>query len=436
MNASRPSPESLADHLLDVRRRSLELVADLSGEQLMGPRLAIVNPLRWELGHVAYFHELWILRHCLGEAPLRADADSLYDSIAIAHDQRWDLPLPSFEDTQKYVQSVLDRELEHLRNGPASSERDYLIQYAVFHEDMHTEAFTYTRQTLGYPPPQFALASEPDERWSVGPLEGDADIPGGTFFLGAKEEDGFAFDNEKWAHPVELKPFRMARAPVTNGAFAEFVEDGGYRRSELWSEAGWAWRKDRGLDHPVYWHPAHGRSWQLRRFDGFVPLPPHVPVIHVSWHEAQAYCRWAGRRLPSEAEWEAAAAGEAGADGHLSTHKRRFPWGDEAPNPNRANLDGRAMGCIDVGALPEGDSAFGCRQMIGNVWEWTATTFSPYPGFTPDMYKDYSQPLFDNTRVLRGGCWTTRGRMLRNTWRNYYGPDRNDVFAGFRTCAS
>jgi iron(II)-dependent oxidoreductase len=156
----------------------------------------------------------------------------------------------------------------------------------------------------------------------------------------------------------------------------------------------------------------------------------------VSWHEAEAYCRWAKRRLPTEAEWELAAAGAPDAGGaSIDARMRRFPWGDAAPTPDLANLDGRALGCIDVAALPAGDSAFGCRQMIGNVWEWTGTTFHPYPDFTPDMYKDYSQPLFGNTKVLRGGAWTTRSRLIRNTWRNYYGPDRNDVLAGFRTCA-
>jgi iron(II)-dependent oxidoreductase len=159
-------------------------------------------------------------------------------------------------------------------------------------------------------------------------------------------------------------------------------------------------------------------------------------VIHVNWHEAQAYCRWAGRRLPSELEWEVAAAGEPTADGlALRQHKRRYPWGDSPPTPEFANLDGLALGTCDVAALPAGDSAFGCRQMIGNVWEWTETLFGPYPAFVQDMYADYSQPLFGNTRVLRGGGWATRGRLIRNTWRNYYGADRNDVFAGFRTCA-
>jgi len=428
-----PSPAELAAQAADARTRTLALIEGLDAAQLMGPRLAIVNPLRWEIGHAAYFYEYWVLRQHLGEAPGRPDVDALYDSITIAHDDRWDLPLPDLPDTLAYMGAVQDRVRAHLLDDPPDDLRDYLAQYAVFHEDMHTEAFTYTRQTLAYPAPTIGAA--PDAHWQAGGLDGDATIPGGEFFLGADEDEGFCFDNEKWAHACEVAPFRIARAAVSNAQYAAFVDDGGYRRRELWDDAGWQWRTERGLEHPVYWRPGPD-GWELRRFDRWVALPPHAAVIHVSWHEAQAYCRWAGRRLPTELEWEVAAAGEPTPDGTaLCPRKRRYPWGDEPPSAERANLDGAALGTIDVAGLPAGDSAFGCRQMIGNAWEWTDTVFGPYPGFTPDMYRDYSQPLFGATRVLRGGCWATRGRLIRNTWRNYYGPDRNDVFAGFRTCA-
>jgi len=428
-----PNPAELAAQAADARSRTLALIEGLDAAQLMGPRLAIVNPLRWEIGHAAYFYEYWVLRQHLGENPGRADVDALYDSITIAHDDRWDLPLPDLRDTLAYMAGVQDRVRAHLLDDPPDDLRDYLAQYAVFHEDMHTEAFTYTRQTLAYPAPLIGAA--PDPLWHAGALEGDAVIPAGEFFLGAEEGDHFCFDNEKWAHLCEVAPFRIARAAVSNARYAAFVDDGGYRRRELWDDAGWQWRTERGLEHPVYWREGPD-GWELRRFDRWVLLPPHAAVIHVSWHEAQAWCRWAGRRLPTELEWEVAAAGEPTPDGTaLGPRKRRYPWGDEPPAAQHANLDGAALGTVDVGALPAGDSAFGCRQMIGNVWEWTDTVFGPYPGFTPDMYRDYSQPLFGNTRVLRGGCWATRGRLIRSTWRNYYGPDRNDVFAGFRTCA-
>ena len=427
----------LIAYLRDARARALELVQDLSNEQLLGPKLAIVNPLLWEIGHVAYFHEFWTLRHLAGRRPIIANADQLYDSIAIPHDSRWNLPLLSRHNTLAYMQAVLDIQISRLNDHRKLTEQEvYLYQYAVFHEDMHTEAFTYTRQTLAYPAPRFALTATSDSAWRAGTLPGDVAIPGGRFHLGASPGDGFVFDNEKWAHPVEIQPFRIARAPVTNQEFLAFVEDDGYLRREFWDDEGWRWREAIGLRHPVYWVKNETPGWQVRRFDQTRSLPPFAPIIHVSWYEAQAYCRWAGRRLPTEAEWELAAAGEPTPDGRgIAAVKRRFPWGDAVPTSKHANLDGRASGCIDVAALPEGDSAFGCRQMIGNAWEWTDTTFQPYPGFTPDMYKEYSQPLFGETKVLRGGCWATRGRMLRNTWRNYYGPNRNDVFAGFRTCA-
>jgi iron(II)-dependent oxidoreductase len=392
-----------------------------------------VNPLRWEIGHAAYFYEYWVLRRHLGEAAGRPDVDQLFDSIHIAHDTRWDLPLPSLPETFAYMGGVLDRVRGHLEQDGPDPERDYLAQYAVFHEDMHTEAFTYTRQTLGYPAPRIGLAH--DAAWEAGPLAGDVDVPGGEFRLGAEPGDGFVFDNEKWAHPVEVQPFRIARAAVRNADFAAFVDDGGYRREKLWDPEGWTWRRASGLEHPVYWRRG-AEGWEQRRFDRWERLAPNAAIIHVSWYEARAWCRWADRRLPTELEWEVAAAGEPTADGTaLAPTKRRYPWGDAPPDLTRANLDGGALGTIDVGALPAGDSAFGCRQMIGNAWEWTDTVFGPYPGFTPDMYADYSQPLFGETRVLRGGGWATRSRLIRNSWRNYYGPDRNDVFAGFRTCA-
>ncbi len=426
------SPQLVAQ-LEDARARTLTLVEGLDDAQLMGPRLSIVNPLRWEIGHAAYFHEYWVLRRHLGEAPERPDVDQLYDSIAIAHEDRWDLPLPSMAETLSYMRHVLEREKTHLSSGRLDPRRDYLAQYAVFHEDMHTEAFTYTRQTLGYPCP--AIGSIPDPAWQAGGLEGDAEIPGGMFQLGGQAEDGFVFDNEKWAHPVDVAPFRIARAAVTNAEYAEFVHDGGYRRPELWDHEAWEWRQSTGLEHPVHWRLGTA-GWELKRFDGWEPMPLTAALIHVSWHEANAFCRWAERRLPTELEWEVAAAGQPDADGGgLASEKRRFPWGNQPPDATRANLDGAALGTIDVGALPAGDSAFGVRQMLGNVWEWTSTTFGPYPGFSPDMYADYSQPLFGSTRVLRGGGWATRARLIRNTWRNYYGPERNDVFAGFRTCA-
>lgn len=429
--------------LQDARWRSLELVADLTDDQLRAPLLPIINPPIWEIGHVAWFQEKWALRHLRGEPPILSHADSLWDSAAIPHDTRWDLPLPSGAETLRYAQGVLERVIEKLSPREVTEKEAYFHWLVVMHEDMHGEAFTYTRQTLGFPPPVLSPAASPAPPVSPprGDASGDVSLPGGEFLLGATPGEVFVFDNERWAHPVSVPPFAIARTPVTNGQFAEFVNDGGYRRPELWSQEGLAWLQKEGAEHPLYWvrntggWPRQGRGWLHRHFDRVQPLAPDHPIIHVNWYEAEAYCRWAGRRLPTEAEWEMAASAAPAGRGNADS-KRRYPWGEEPPTSERAHLDAASIGCIPVGAREAGDSAFGCRQMIGNVWEWTATTFQPYPGFVVDPYKEYSQPWFTGEyKVLRGGCWATRARLIRNTWRNFYTKDRRDVFGGFRTCA-
>lgn len=433
---ARVATARLADDLRDARVRSLELIADLSDAQLIGPRLPTVNPLLWEIGHVAWFHEHFILQRAHGAAPLDPRAHTLYDSIAIAHERRWDLPLPSRAATLDYLRRVEDALLERLRGDVADALDSYLYQFTTFHEDMHGEAFTWARQTLAYPAPRLASAARAPDDADAGALPGDAEIPGGEFLLGAPGDAPFVFDNEKWCHRIELAPFRIARAPVTNEAYAAFVAEGGYARRALWSESGWHWRERAGAQHPMYWTPDGEGGFGVRRFDEVAALAPQQPVIHVNWYEASAWCRWAARRLPREVEWEAAALGMPDAGGtHLAEGKRRYPWGGDGPDPARANLDARASGCVDVAALPAGDSAFGCRQMLGNVWEWCADAFTPYPGFVPDAYQEYSQPLFGHTRVLRGGAWPSRSRLLTGLYRNYFEPERRDVFAGFRSCA-
>ncbi len=429
MSAVTSTPvDDLLAGLADARERTLALAARLSRDQLLGPRLPIVNPPLWELGHLAWFEERWNLRRA-GLPPLRADGDALYDSAAIPHDTRWSLPLPGLEETLAYLAEVAARVRGRVERGEADP---YFVRLALFHEDMHCEAMAFTRQTLGYAAPWPDPATDDPP---AGALPGDVDVPGGPFLLGAARDEPFVVDNEKWAHPVELAPFRIARAPVTQQEFAAFVEDGGYQRRALWSDAGWRWREASAATLPVYWEAAGGGAWRRRDFDRWMPLEPDRPMVHVAWFEAEAWCRWAGRRLPTEAEWEAAAVGERGPDGRLAPRKRRFPWGDATPTPERARLGGRALHPIDVGALPAGDCAFGCRGLLGNVWEWTASDFLPYPGFVADPYREYSEPWFGTHKVLRGGSFATPARLLRSTWRNFYTPDRRDPWAGFRTCA-
>ena len=440
LKVSPVSTLELIEALREGRRRTLELIDDLTDEQLMGPRLAIVNPLRWEIGHVVWFQEFWILRHLGGLKPILNNGDTLYDSARVAHDTRWDLPLPSRLDTIGYMRQVLDRvsDLDDRRHRePVEGyDEEYFMHLVLFHEQMHAEAITYTRQTLGYPPPRLSISSDIGSSARAARISGDAHIPGGVLALGASRNTAFQFDNEQPSHTVQVAPFSISKTAVSNGEFAAFVDERGYTRRDLWSDEGWKWRQDAGADHPVYWERESSGGWLRRNFHEWVALDENVAVIHVNWFEADAYCRWAGRRLPTEAEWEMAASCEPSVDGRsISNQQHRYPWGDDPPTPERANLDSIAMGCIEADALPAGDSAFGCRQMIGNVWEWTATIFEGYPGFVPGPYKEYSEPWFGNHKVLRGGCWATRSRMIRSAYRNFYTPDRRDVLAGFRTCA-
>ena len=346
----------LTADLTAAREHFSRITAGLDGERLLGPKLAIVNPPLWEIGHAGWFQEHWCLRYSeTGLKPsILPEADKLYDSSKVAHDTRWGLPLPSLSDTRRYLANVLEKTLERLAREPENERLRYFVRLATLHEDMHAEALHYTHQTLGYPNPEFGDGA----RTSSG-TEADLFFHGGNLRLGAERgEERFIFDNEKWAHDVEVKPFHIAARPVTNGQYLEYVKAGGAE--------------------PRYW-----KKGRERRFDRWQPIDPHEPVRHVSWDEAQAYCRWAGRRLPTEAEWQLASS--------------RMKWGE--------------------------------------VWEWTASTFAPFPGFSPDPYADYSQPWFHTHKVLKGASFATPSRVKSAAFRNFYQPDRGDVFAGFRTIA-
>lgn len=414
--------DELAACHLDARARLLEMVLDLDDGQLLVPHLTIVNPFLWELGHVGWFHERWLLRHLGGKDSLLPHADEFYNSAEVVHDSRWHLRIPSRADTLQYLQQVQEAVLERLHATPLDADELYFHRLAIFHEDMHVEAFVHMRQTLGYPParPCAQEVAAPQ----AGPCPGEVEFLGGELSLGAHPDEPFTFDNEHWAHPVQVQPFALSRATVTQAEFAAFVADRGYGRRELWCSAGWRWCQAVGAQRPIYWRRADGAAgcgWERRFFDRWLELEPDLPVHHVSWFEADAYCRWAGRRLPTEAEWEFAAG------------PTRHPWGDATARPEHANLNLSRCGVVDVAAHAPGDTSAGLRQMAGNLWEWTATTFGPYPGFEPGPYQEYSAPWFGDHMVARGGAFATRTRHLRNSWRNFYEPVRADVLVGFRT---
>ncbi len=434
------TPDDLARWSAALRARTLGLVDDLCDAELDCERLTVTNPFLWELGHVGWFHERFLLR-ANGEASVRADADALFDSMEVLHDTRWDLPLPNRAEVRAYLEAVDGALAARLARRAPEGEELERWRLCLFHEEMHAEAFTYMRQTLGYRAPEFvsgvtggAAPARSDSRTSsAARAEGDAEVPAGRYRVGAERDEPFTFDNERWAHDVELDAFRIARALVSCGDVRAFVEDGGYADDRLWTADGAAWRAREGATHPRDWRRADGR-WERRSFDAWRALDDDEAACGLSWYEAAAYCAWAGRRLPTEAEWEVAASFEPSATGSKRA-RRRYPWGDAAPDPTRAALDGRAAGPPNVHAHPAGDSALGLRQLIGGVWEWTATDFAPYPGFAPAAYEAYSAPWFGTRKVLRGGAWPTSSLLARNLYRNFFEPHRRDVPTGLRTCA-
>ena len=429
-------PADLAAALVDARRVELDLIASVPDARLLGERGYFLEPPIWEIGHVGWFQEYWVLRHLDGARTLLRGSDEIYDSFNVPYRRRWDHGFPSRAETLAYIGEVLRRCLARIEGRAPTPDEMYFYTLAALHEDMHAENLTLVLHTLGYDRPTLSLADSSGEAPTVDKAyrPHDVAVPGGTFMLGATPDEPFVFDNEKWAHPVEIPPFRISSTAVTNAEFLRFVEDGGYRRRDLWSRRGWDWRRRQRAQHPLFWVRGANGHWCERRFETTVTLSPWHPVVCVNWYEAEAYCRWAKRRLPTEAEWEMAATAEPSAGGTaITARKRRFPWGDDPPTRERANLDYGAGWSVDVRAFAAGDSAVGCRQMIGNVWEWVADTFDAYPGFVADPYKEYSEPYFGRKKVLRGGGWATRSRLIRATWRNFYMPHRRNIFAGFRT---
>ena len=413
--------EVLAATVDGAARRTTVLISDLAPEQLIVPKLDIVNPFLWEIGHVAFFYEANVLLPTGFEKELMPNGDKLYNSFDVDHDVRWSLPIPNRAGTLEYLTRVRQLVLDRLHERESNARSTYLHLLAAQHEDMHAEAFTYMRQTLGYSAPRLGHVVLGKSSSSPGLARGDVEFAGGTFRIGAEQSAIFVYDNEKWAHEVILSPFRMASTAVSAGEFAAFVEDAGYTRRELWSVEGWAWREDEKLEHPLYWKRDSNQNWSCRHFDRWLPLEFDHPVVHVSWHEAEAYCRWSERRLPTEAEWE-------------------FALTESTPDNERegelANLDWHAGDCVAVDAVFRMDAPGALHHMIGNVWEWTADSFQPFPGYVVDEpYREYSEPWFGKPKVLKGGSWATPPSLANRTFRNFFAPDRNDVFAGFRTCA-
>jgi ergothioneine biosynthesis protein EgtB len=350
------------------------------------PRLSTINVPSWELGHIAWFAEWFILREASSSHPLDAltgslltQGDDLFDSATVAHRSRWTLDLPSSGALKTYCHEVLDRTLDKLSRVANADTALYPYRLALAHEDMHGEALLITLQTLGVATPQ---------QWTL-PMQAPAQIafPGGALNMGQIPESSFAFDNEMGPHAVRVAPFSIDASLISNAQYLDFIGDGGYQNSQFWSAQGRAWLMQQERSSPRHWQRDAGGQWSTVAFGCPATLALHDPVRHINLYEAQAYCAWAGRRLATEAEWEYAA---------LSGHPG-FLW--------------------------------------GQLWEWTASPFEPYPGFVAGPYRDYSKPWFGTHQVLRGASFATPSRLRSPVMRNFYTPERDDLFAGLRTCA-
>jgi gamma-glutamyl hercynylcysteine S-oxide synthase len=383
--------------LEEARRHTLKLVEPLSHEQLNRVYDPILSPLIWDLGHIANFEELWLVQRIGGREPLRGDLGEFYDAIEQPRKIRGELPILRADEVRPYLDQVRARTLEVLDEIELDAEDPLLADGFVYemllaHEYQHNETMLQLLQMVeSYEPAEFNEAPH-KEQTATGPEM--VRVEGGRREIGAPAA-GFAYDNERPRHAVELQPFLIDRTPVTNGDYLRFMEE-------------------TGAQPPMYWERDGEGAWVRTAMGVAWPLDLAEPVVHVSWHEADAFARWAGKRLPTEAEWEAAAQGSS---------------------RDRANLDQLSFGCAPAGAYSDAAADCGAVQMLGDVWEWTSSDFTAYPGFEAFPYPEYSEVFFGDTyKVLRGGAWATRRDVIRTSFRNWDLPDRRQIFAGIR-CA-
>ncbi|ONH57724.1 sulfatase-modifying factor 1 [Frankia sp. CcI49] len=479
----RPGPltaAAVAGELDAARRRSLAYT-DLTDDDLLRQHSPLMSPLVWDLAHVGNYEEIWLLRALTEARELHAGLDDIYDAFRHKRATRTSLPLLGPAEARGYLRDVRARVLDVLaalepdlllpRPGAEAGARaeagagaeavprnrlladSFVYGMVIQHEHQHDETMLATLQ-LRTGPPVLADPADADGPGGQGPgvqgrggqgpggetagisarAAGDTDevlVPAGEFTMGTSTEP-WAYDNERPAHTVHLPAFHIGRFPVTNQAQMEFIADGGYDDERLWSADGWAWRCKEDLSAPLFWS-RDGDVWTRQRFGRVEPVPPDEPVQHVCWYEAEAHARWAGRRLPTEAEWEKACAHDP-----VTGRSRRYPWGDTDPTSELANLGHGRARPAPVGSRPAGASPCGAEQMIGDVWEWTASGFTPYPGFASFPYREYSEVFYPQGgesagyRVLRGGSWATHSSAVRSTFRNWDFPIRRQIFAGFR----
>lgn len=429
------SPDALRNYIaaaLGRARGRTHALTACDEEDLRKQHSPLMSPLVWDLAHIGSQEELWLVRDVGRMEPVRCDIDRLYDAFEHPRSTRPSLPLLSPEESRGYLAQVRTKALDILDRTPLEGspllDQGFAFGMIIQHEQQHDETMLATHQLRVGPPVLQAVPLPADVLpGDTAPLAKEVLVPGGSFTMGTSVEP-WALDNERPAHSVHVPAYWIDTVPVTNAAYWCFIDDGGYQNPRWWTPAGWDHRSEAGLAAPKYWE-RDGDCWLRTRFGIREHVPGEEPVQHVCWYEADAYARWAGRRLPTEAEWEKAARHDP-----ASARSRRYPWGDDDPAAHHANLGGSALRPSPAGSFPLGASPLGVRQMIGDVWEWVSSDFRPYPGFNAFPYREYSEVFFGSDyKVLRGGSWAVDKSACRGTFRNWDYPIRRQIFSGFRT---
>ena len=427
--------DDLARTLAEARERTMLLVEPLPESDLGAQHDPLMSPILWDLGHIVAFEDLWLTENLDGAIRF-SEMPGIFNPFEHPRRTRASLPLPSLDALRVQMRDVRERVLERLERVDLDSShpllRDgYVYRMVAQHEYQHNETILQTLQLKTGAPYAPALrhalpASATAPAGAVGAAM--VRVAAGEYPIGTHDRSA-AYDNERPCHIVRVPSFWIDRSPVTNADYLAFVEAGGYAVRDYWSPEGWAWLAEAAVIAPKHWSRDAG-VWHTRSMDRTVPLPLDHPVIHICYHEADAYARFAGKRLPTEQEWEIAASWDPAAG-----ESRPFPWGSDPATSEIANIDQLGFGTSPVGAYPMNVSPLGCMEMIGNVWEWTSSDFGGYPGFEAFPYPEYSEVFFGSEyKVLRGGSWATRPGAIRNTFRNWDYPIRRQIFAGVR-CA-
>jgi iron(II)-dependent oxidoreductase len=416
--------EQIARGMEAARGRTLDLT-DLDQVELISQHSPLMSPLVWDLAHIGQQEDLWLLRggNAAAQGLLSCQIERLYDAFEHPRATRAGLPLLSPAEARGFISDVRGRVLDGLdRVDVARPESLFPYVMVEQHEQQHVETMLATHQLREGAP--LLGNGTPLPRGRVVPA-GSVLVPAGRFTLGVdRDHEPWSLDNERPAHTIDLPSFRIARAPVSNGEWQTFIDAGGYDEPGWWSGRGWRHRREEDLQRPLFWSADGSR----RRFGQVEEIPADEPVQHVCFFEAEAYAAWAGARLPTEQEWEKACAWDPAAG-----RRRRWPWGDADWTPALANLGGGALRPAPVGAYPDGASAYGVEQLMGDVWEWTSSAFEPWPGFETMLYADYSAPfLGGDFKVLRGGSWAVGGASVRPSFRNWDLPIRRQIFSGVR----